>query len=272
MRKIALLAIAILIMANVALAAPSDEDKINIPKDWQGKRKIVIPRGELTQVIFIKYPKPFNQNNEQKTIVDIGDPDNDGAQDGYELTGLWWNLEKYPSGVPYIINPSAAVKNYGLTESAVVTAVKNSLEAWDSATSKELYNDIYTINNRARASIALPDYKNVITWARISDKSIVAMASMWYYSETKELVDADIIFNTYYKWGIDPDGEGGTTLNAMDIQNICTHEAGHWTGLDDIYNDTYWAMTMYGYTTYGEVIKRSLEPGDIAGAQAIYEI
>jgi hypothetical protein len=27
---------------------------------------------------------------------------------------------------------------------------------------------------------------------------------------------------------------------------------------------------MYGYTSYGEEIKRSLEPGDIAGVQAVY--
>jgi hypothetical protein len=222
LKKIALLVIAILIMANIALAASDNEDKIDIPKDWQGKKKIVIPRGKLTQVVFIKYAKPFDQSNEQKSIVDIGDPDEDGAaKDGYELSGLWWNLEKYPSGVPYTINPSAAVKKYGLIQSAVVEAVRDSLEAWDSITTKELYNNNPTINNKARASTAWPDYKNVITWARISDSNIVAMSSIWYYSTTKEIVDADIIFNTYYKWSIDPDGEGGVSLsNAMDIQNI----------------------------------------------------
>jgi hypothetical protein len=29
-------------------------------------------------------------------------------------------------------------------------------------------------------------------------------------------------------------------------------------------------MTMYGYSAEGEEIKRSLEPGDIAGAQEVY--
>ncbi len=270
MKKIALIVIALLVMANTALAT-SDDDKINIPKDWHGKKKIEIPRGELTQVVIIKYATPLDQSNEQKsTIIDIGD--NDGAQDGYELSGLWWNLAKYTAGVPYTINPNAAVANYGLTQSAVVGAVKDSLEAWDSTTTKELYSNTPTVNNRARASIVRPDYKNVITWAKISDPSIIAIASMWYYTSTKELVDTDIIFNTYFKWGIDPDGEETTysLSNAMDIQNICTHEAGHWTGLNDLYNNTYWAMTMYGYAAYGEVIKRSLEPGDIAGAKAVY--
>jgi predicted transcriptional regulator with HTH domain len=29
-------------------------------------------------------------------------------------------------------------------------------------------------------------------------------------------------------------------------------------------------MTMYGYASYGEEIKRTLEPGDVAGVQAVY--
>jgi len=85
------------------------------------------------------------------------------------------------------------------------------------------------------------------------------------------MVDADMVLNSYYKWGI---ADGDETINDLvgkfDIRNIVTHEAGHWIGLDDIYDSQYWAMTMYGYTTYGEEIKRSLEPGDIAGVQVNY--
>ena len=96
---------------------------------------------------------------------------------------------------------------------------------------------------------------------------------IWYKSATGEIVDADIVLNSYYKWDIGAeDGEYPDLKEEkkFDIRNIVTHEAGHWTGLDDLYDDTYWAMTMYGYTTYGEEIKRSLEPGDIAGAQEVY--
>ena len=41
-------------------------------------------------------------------------------------------------------------------------------------------------------------------------------------------------------------------------------------GLDDLYDSKYSAMTMYGYASYGEEIKRTLEPGDVAGVQAVY--
>jgi hypothetical protein len=220
----------------------------------------------LSQVIFIRYANPIEQTT--ANVVDIGDPDNDGAQDGYELSGLWWDLTKYPNGVPYIINPKFAVKKHGLAESDVVAEVKASLEAWDAVVTVELYNDFPTVDNKAQPKL---DYKNVITWRRLKPE-IVAVATIWYYSATGEIVDADIKLNWGYKWGIDLDDEGTeyTLTDAFDIQNIVTHEAGHWSGLDDIYDTTYWAMTMYGYTGYGETIKISLEPGDIAGVQAVY--
>ena len=226
---------------------------------------LVSATNELSVRIFIKYANPVKRTT--ANVVDIGDSDGDGAEDGYVLSGLWWNLSKHPNGVPYVINPSGAVKQ-GLAQSDVVAEIKASLESWDAVVSKELYNDNPVVDTKAKAKL---DYKNVITWARLQP-GVVAVATIWYYSATGEIVDADIELNSYYKWGIDLDDEGTeyTLTGKFDIQNIVTHEAGHWSGLDDIYDDTYWAMTMYGYTHYGETIKISLEPGDIAGVQAVY--
>jgi len=215
---------------------------------------------KLSVRIFIKYANPVEQTT--ANVVDIGD------NNGYELLGLWWDLGKYPSGVPYIINPK---NSYRIAKSDVVAEVKASLESWDATVTVELYNDNPTVDTRATTSTRRPDYKNVITWGPLRP-GIVAQTTIWYYSATGEIVDADITLNSSYKWGIDRDDEGtGYTLTkAFDIQDIVTHEAGHWSGLGDIYDTTYRAMTMYGYTTYGETIKISLEPGDIAGVQAVY--
>jgi predicted Zn-dependent protease len=77
-------------------------------------------------------------------------------------------------------------------------------------------------------------------------------------------VDFEIVFNTQFAWGTDG------TLSVMDLQNIATHELGHGFGLADLYEDQWSEQTMYGYGSYGEIKKRTLESGDIAGIQKLY--
>jgi len=58
----------------------------------------------------------------------------------------------------------------------------------------------------------------------------------------------------------------------MDLENIATHEIGHGAGLNDIYSSSCTAVTMYGYSDYGETSKRTLEIPDIQGLQTLYGI
>jgi hypothetical protein len=226
----------------------NEEDQYRLKEEWKNKHVVKEQYGELTHMVFL--------------LIDTGEPGN-----GYELEDYTW----FTLPVKYTINPSTPVKNYRLTPSQVVQAVENSFESWDAESSKDLF-DPPLQNTRAKASLANPDRKNVVTWGRLSDKNVVALTSIWYYTTTKEIIDADMVFNTYYKWGIDKDGEGtqNTLPAAFDIQNIGTHEAGHVCSLADLYDPAYSAMTMFGYASYGEVNKISLEKGDIAGLRAIY--
>ncbi|HUS88120.1 MAG TPA: hypothetical protein VMW91_01925, partial [Desulfosporosinus sp.] len=61
-----------------------------------------------------------------------------------------------------------------------------------------------------------------------------------------------------------------TTSYDVDVQNIMTHEAGHWLVLNDLYDDIYIEQTMYGVSSDRELKRRSLESGDIAGVRKIY--
>jgi len=76
-----------------------------------------------------------------------------------------------------------------------------------------------------------------------------------------------MLLNDNYQWGdatVDP--------SLMDLENIMTHELGHSIGLSDIYTDSCSSVTMYGYSNYGDVEKRSLENPDILGLQSMYGI
>lgn len=257
----------LLTLPSPVLAAPAGEDLF--PEEWMGKHKILDHFGDLSRMILIRYAG--ERLFEPSEVVEIGDPDNDNALDAYALLGVRWELFKYPSGVPYTVNPTMAVRSYGLREDEVVGAIQRAFENWDETVGAELYDNRVTVDRRASASPRRPDYRNVVTWGRLK-KGVVAVTYLWYLTKTGEIVDADLVFNSSYRWGIDLDGEGPEyqLAGAFDLQDIATHEAGHFTGLDDLYDEKYWAMTMYGYAAPGETNKVSLEPGDVTGAQAIY--
>jgi len=255
-----------------------------MPREWYGKRKVVDKFGKYTRLVLIHY---------ESSVTDLGDPDSDGSADGYKLLGVWWNLTKYPSGIPYVINPSRAVKSYGLKESDVVNEIKCALESWDLAVDLEdyyvnyvaypdnstsskikytinLFDDNPKVDYKAKASIGAPDYKNVITWGR-AQPGVVAYTVIWYLSDTGEIVDADMVLNSYYKWGI-ADGNETTRRSQGQVRHQGHSGSRGWPLVRPRrpLRPKYSAMTMYGYASYGEEVKRTLEPGDVAGVQAVY--
>jgi hypothetical protein len=113
------------------------------------------------------------------------------------------------------------------------------------------------------------DGRNELLFGPYSDPNVIAVTVVWGYFNVppkyREIVEFDILFNTAYAWG-DADIDSGS----MDVQNIATHELGHGLGLGDLYETTAWQETMYGYSDYGETMKRDLYLGDIAGIQSLY--
>ena len=87
---------------------------------------------------------------------------------------------------------------------------------------------------------------------------------MWYTRVTKQIVEFDMVFNTFYQWGT----TGAS--NQMDLQNIATHELGHAVGLADLYRSNTDKETMYGYSNFGDTAKRDLYLGDQAGIVKLY--
>jgi hypothetical protein len=182
----------------------------------------------------------------------------------------WSNLP-----VTYYYNPSSSpVSN---AQEGVIA----SFEAWEAAGSGVDFTFGGTTGILPGLDVSVPDYKNVVGWAPLNDPGAIAITIIWSNTRTKLVVDTDTIFNldSGYTWvqgsiseGIDPDLAQLTNTSAydVDVQNIMTHEAGHWLVLNDLYTDVASEQTMYGYASDLELKKRSLESGDIAGVNKIY--
>lgn len=199
----------------------------------------------LERVDFIHYAKPPNPGNAQK------------AETCYKLMGVKWKT--FP--VNYVINPT---NPQVLSETSVTSAISTSAETWDAATSIELFNNAYAINYTAQYGVQ--NYQNAIAFGDYPDNSVIAVTSVWYTPVGRRIVEFDMLFNTRFTWG--DTTVANTTV--MDLQNIATHELGHGAGLDDIYSSTCTEVTMYGYSSYGETSKRTLEQPDITGLQRMY--
>jgi hypothetical protein len=167
----------------------------------------------------------------------------------YKLLPFHWHVT-----AKYWINPS---NKYGFPVSAVIATITISANTWDKETSAA----VFSYEGTTKRSAGRYDGYNVIAWGSYR-AGVIAVTYIWYRGS--QILETDTRMNTLYKWSLT--GEAGK----MDVQNIMTHEFGHWAGLADLYDDVDYWLTMYGYSTYGETYKRTLGFGDILGLQAVY--
>jgi hypothetical protein len=175
--------------------------------------------------------------------------DNSATNPDYELLPFHWHTT-----AEYWINPK---NKYGFTVSAVVTAISTSADTWDKETNATVFSYMGTTSRSAGKY----DGYNVVAWGSYQF-GVIAVTYIWYSGD--KIIETDTRMNTWFKWSLT--GEA----RKMDVQNIMTHEFGHWCGLDDLYDDADYWLTMYGYADYGETYKQTLGLGDILGLQKVY--
>lgn len=116
-----------------------------------------------------------------------------------------------------------------------------------------------------------PNSTNELSFADLVNKygssynNTYAVTTTWSSNSTRRISRATIEINSKWQWSTS--GEAGKA----DVQNILTHEFGHWMRLLDIYSpSTCGEVTMWGSATSGETKKRTLDQADIDGFKSLY--
>lgn len=280
------LVVALVFSMGVALAAKPDLQKsVSLEK-----AKKVSPNvfylgkawhdGKLVEgYAIVKYKKDFAKpetecgngicepgENINKCPVDCGGGEDPEEPDTSSCYVFLARGAKWKTVEPYVVNPS---NTEGLTEAFVTANFAADVAKWEAAAGTEIIGLGSSTGETLVADTESPDNKNEVYFGSISEPGAIAVTIVWGVfggpPKWRELVEWDQIYDQVdYGWSAS--GETGR----MDFENIATHELGHTFGLGDLYNSECSEVTMYGYASYGETKKSTLEAGDITGVKKLY--
>ncbi len=117
------------------------------------------------------------------------------------------------------------------------------------------------------------DRLNVVTWADEADDSgyepaALAITYVTYRTNSGSIVDADIVINAVNESWVVGSEEKADCGTSYDLQNVITHEFGHFLGLGHSPDDQ---ATMFATAAHCEIAKRDLAEDDVAGVQSLYD-
>lgn len=163
-------------------------------------------------------------------------------------------------------------------------AVSSSFDTWNVVNGA--YFEVYYAGSTAQfgaaydCKVSLDDNENVVSYvtdwsSSLAGSDVVALTSVVYALDDGEILDADIRMNgEHFNW--EEIKDVSYDLQRVDVQNIMTHEVGHFLGLDHTQERNYlgdgMAMdaTMWALTFSNEIKRRVLDRDDMAGLREIY--
>ncbi|MFH1729732.1 MAG: matrixin family metalloprotease [Pseudomonadota bacterium] len=193
--------------------------------------------------------------------------------DGKELK--WQENE-----VTYEINENVFSKCSGtnVNKTDSINALKNSMNTWAQVPGTDVQAYYLGLTDRSNSD---NDGHNVIEavsdgWQNLdfhpSEHALAVTVSSF---KNDEILDSDIHINCeYFDWSV-VDSDSDSYTSKIDIQNIITHEAGHFYGLDHNSespdaSSLERAATMYYAASPGATNARSLEDDDMNGILHLY--
>lgn len=95
----------------------------------------------------------------------------------------------------------------------------------------------------------------------------LAITVITFDAQAKQILDADIVLNGEHTFGFFTEDKNIPGV-VYDLQNVLTHEMGHFFGLGEQFEDE--DATMYAYSQAGEVVKRDLGQVDLQEITTLY--
>jgi hypothetical protein len=221
---------------------------------------------------YVKHLKKKNINSLESQWRDLtpfgGNPDEDFGficelttlDDVYEIHdegfvfmgNRHWDTDEFP--LVYEINA------YGTSDcTGEYSAVQDAFDTWEDVSSCELTFDYdgTTLDELSQ------DGNNVVDWETENGESWVGLNTYWYLP-SGEAIESDIVANDKYEFCI------GYVSGEYDVQNLMTHEVGHYIVLWDLWDSDNSAKTMYHEVDTYQCSRRSLHSGDRDGARYVY--
>jgi hypothetical protein len=198
--------------------------------------------------VFIHRPRVLKPNHLGVCVASTNSDVNHFETSPWHLSGpMTWSLNR--ATVPSSVS------------SSIDSILNQSFDAW--------YSGVFRQGSDTRVKRAKLDHVNAILWKKMG-RSTLGSTFVWFSTLSGEVLEVDTVFNKKLRWANFPNSpDCQTSIDAYDLQNIATHEFGHWIGLDDLFDDADKDLTMYGFGAGGEVKKRTLGTGDISGKNAL---
>lgn len=174
-------------------------------------------------------------------------------------SGLKWKTVE-----PWLLD---GANTQGLTDSYLLSNTSANIAKWETAAGADIFGE-GSLASGLSADTVQPDGQNEVLFGSIESDGTIAVTIVWGYyngpAKFREIIEWDQVYDQEdFAWS------STGQASKMDFENISTHEVGHAAGMGHP-SASCTEETMYAYATEGETKKRTLNPGDTAGINALY--